>query len=297
MRLRGLVARPEFNGEFATLISPVADTEGRIVVEPELSGPRDKARVRVKPENVEAAPDLPRTLAALQALVDAACVRGAGTRLRVPTGQFVCVGAGGGADGLTIGSAISIVGAGDATVFHFPVTVLPTAAGELLELKAFGVQGARVLVTGPGLQRVRLNDVTIHAEGVRSDALIFTNMELARGAPRSDEHRIIVERCSVFGGEDGVMVSVCGLEFKSCQIMGAQSRGIFANDSFTISRSTVHAYGYGLKLRGGCTALGHNDFSPGPWDEMINWFPLTKEDFMNPRFMPRRNEYGDDYDE
>lgn len=294
VRLRCLVARPDLNGEFATLISPVADSEGRIVVEPELSGPRDKARLRVKPDNVEAAHALPRTLAALQALVDAACVRGAGTRLRVPSGQFVCVGDGGGADGLTISSAISIVGAGDATVFHFPVTVLRTAAGKLLELTAFVVKGARVLVTGPGLQRVRLNDVTIHAEGVRSDALIFTDMERARGEPPLD-HRIVVEHCSVFGGEDGVMVSVSGVEFKSCHIMGAQSRGIFGDNSFTISRSTVHAHGYGLKLRGGCFALGHNDFTPGPWDNMIHWFPLTKKDLEDPRFMPRHSEYGDNY--
>ena len=63
------------------------------------------------------------------------------------------------------------------------------------------------------------------------------------------------------------MINASGVRLLRCRIIGAYSRGIFANPDFVIEDSTVQGCGgYGMKIRGGCERRGRNNIQPGPWD-------------------------------
>jgi hypothetical protein len=59
---------------------------------------------------------------------------------------------------------------------------------------------------------------------------------------------------------------------KGCHIVGAASRGVFANPSFVVEDCTIMGCGgYGMKTRSGCTRRGDNRIQAGPWDSHLQF--------------------------
>ena len=270
VQLSGLESAAHLNGRTAHVLQLVESASGiRHAVQLELARKGEAPSLKAKPANLQAMPALPRTAAELQKLVDAAEEGGV---VSMPAGQFV------GAS-LEIKRAITLQGQGPtATVIAFPIHVGVGASGALLHLSNFGVDGASLTVgsnrtqasshmTGigptPGIKRAHLSKVHVSL-GARGgdDALVINR--IGQGYARDT---VLVEDCEVRGGSDGVMIDTSGVRLLRCRIVGAYSRGIFANESFVIEDSTVQGCGgYGMKIRSGCDRRGRNNIQSGPWD-------------------------------
>ena len=130
--------------------------------------------------------------------------------------------------------------------------------GDLLISNLWAQKGASIATNG--FHHIDLQDVTFteHAGG-GNDCLVID----ASGC----EQGVDVKDCRVLGGDDGLFISGGQVLVQGSEIRYAQSRGIFANPSFTIESSTVSDCGsYGIKCRGGYTDLGGCHIQPGPWD-------------------------------
>lgn len=118
---------------------------------------------------------------------------------------------------------------------------------------------------------MRLVDVTVDCLNCRTcvDALHLdklTSKRKSKDMPRNDG-RVLLERCNVFGGSDGVHVDCPEVLIKNSKILGAASRGMFVSDDCTVENVTIqHCGGYGMKTRGGVTRKGKNSIQAGPWD-------------------------------
>ena len=256
MTLCGLQSKPALNGTCGH-IQQYDEPSGRFCVRREVSGPGEQPAIKVKASNLETC--APNNLAVPQKLVDAAAKLGAGSRVLLPKGDFRAGGS------LTIPCAMTIEGQGAAhTRLRCAVTVANDAAGPLLRLANLSVVGHSVEIGGMGLQRVHLHKLRVDMRRAvgQSDALVLNEIG---GGYRSD--KVLLEECEVVGGSDGIMIDAGGCTLRKCTVLHAQSRGIFANESFTIEDSIVQGCGgYGMKTRAGCDRRGRNDIQPGPWD-------------------------------
>jgi hypothetical protein len=170
---------------------------------------------------------------------------------------------------LEIPTALTLEGNG--AEFQFAVTVARGARGALLRLSNFSVAGHQMLVRGADVKRVELERLQIsYAPHLEEDALVLD--QIGRGPDKFGMPSILIDRCSVRGGSDGVMINEWGVHLRRCNISGAASRGIFANRDFVIEDSVVTGCGgYGMKTRFGCERRGRNDIQPGPWDRGGWW--------------------------
>ena len=252
VQLNGLQNAAHLNGRNAHVLHFV-ESAGRYAVQLELARRGEKPSFKAKPANLQALAPLPRTAAELQKLVDATEDGGV---VSMPAGRFV------GAK-LEIKRAMTIQGQGPtATVITFPLLVGNGASGALLHLSNFGVDGASLTVGATAIQRAHLFKVNVSLQSTNDDALVLN--QIGQGYARD---RVLVEDCEVRGGGDGVMINASGVRLLRCRIIGAYSRGIFANPDFVIEDSTVNGCGgYGMKIRGGCERRGRNNIQPGPWD-------------------------------
>jgi len=232
------------------------EATGRFEVEAEVSLPGDKWDYRIKPANLEPVPAREPSLAGLQALVN---VAEDGSRINI-RGVFPAAAPGA---QLRVTGAIALVGKGsETTVLNFALDVSSKTTGALLHLANFTVNGP-ITVAGGDIRRVWLQNVNIRYYGHGGkDALILNRVG-------NDCREVLVEGCTVEGGSDGVMINAENCRLLRCRIRGAESRGIFSNPHYVIEDSTVQGCGgYGMKTRGGCTRIGHNDIQPGPWDTL-----------------------------
>ena len=252
MRLNGLQNAAHLNGRTAHVLHFI-ESAGRYAVQLEVARKGEAPSFKAKPANLQALAALPRTAAELQKLVDAAEDGGV---VSMPAGRFI-----GGR--LEIKRAMTLQGQGPtATVMAFPLDVNSGASGALLHLSNFGVDGASLTVGATAIQRAHLSKVHVSLQSSNDDALVLN--KIGQGYARDT---VLVENCEVRGGGDGVMINASGVRLLRCRIIGAYSRGIFANPDFVIEDSTVQGCGgYGMKIRGGCERRGRNNIQPGPWD-------------------------------
>ena len=270
MELLGLQSAAHLNGRTAHVIG-LDEASGRLAVELELARKGEAHSMKVKETNLKPLPPLPRTAAALQDLVDRA---EDGGRVSIPRGRFMAAPDGAGTS-LQIKSAITLQGQGpNDSVLLFPVAVQRGASGAVLQLAKFCVEDASLTLDGTGIGRARLSHVHIDIDRERGDgepggdddALILNRI----GREHTDA--ILVEDCEVLGGADGVTIEGDGVRLLRCRILGAASRGIFANPSFVIEGCVVQGHGgYGMQTRSGCERRGRNNIQPEPWDE--TWAP------------------------
>ena len=85
-------------------------------------------------------------------------------------------------------------------------------------------------------KRAHLFKVHVSLQSTNDDALVLN--QIGQGYARD---RVLVEDCEVRGGGDGVMINASGVRLLRCRIIGAYSRGIFANPDFVIEDSTAAA--------------------------------------------------------
>ena len=266
VELHGLQRAVHLNGRAAHVLSLDAHT-GRVAVELTIARPGEAHSHKVKPENLRTLSPLPCTARAVSELLRAV---EPGGRVSIPSGTYT----GGdtpspaqGAPGqlqLEIPTALTLEGNG--AEFQFAVTVACGARGALLRLSNFSVAGYQLLVRGADVKRVELERLQIsYPPHLQEDALVLN--EIRRGPDKFGMPSILIDRCSVRGGSDGVMINEWGVHLRHCNISGAASRGIFANRYFVIEDSVVTGCGgYGMKTRSGCERRGRNDIQPGPWD-------------------------------
>ena len=273
VELHGLQRAVHLNGRAAHVLSLDAHT-GRVAVELTIARPGEAHSHKVKPENLRTLSPLPCTARAVSELLRAV---EPGGRVSIPSGTYT----GGdtpspaqGAPGqlqLEIPTALTLEGNG--AEFQFAVTVACGARGALLRLSNFSIAGYQLLVRGADVKRVELERLQIsYPPHLQEDALVLN--EIGRGPDESGMPSILIDRCSVRGGSDGVMINEWGVHLRHCNISGAASRGIFANRYFVIEDSVVTGCGgYGMKTRSGCERRGGNDIQPGPWDLLEDPYP------------------------
>ena len=271
VELHGLQRAVHLNGRAAHVLSLDAHT-GRLAVELTIARPGEAHSHKVKPENLRTLAPLPCTARAVAELLRAV---EPGGRVSIPSGTYT----GGdtpspaqGAPGqsqLEIPTALTLEGNG--AELQFAVTVARGARGALLRLSNFSVAGHQMLVRGADVKRVELERLQIsYPPHLQEDALVLN--EIGRGPDESGMPSILIDRCSVRGGSDGVMINEWGVHLRRCNISGAANRGIFANRDFVIEDSVVTGCGgYGMKTRFGCERRGRNDIQPGPWDRGGWW--------------------------
>ena len=253
VELHGLQSATHLNGRTAHVLGLNTDS-GRLTVELILALPGEAHLQKVKEGNLLAVVPMPRTAAAVQEVLAGA---DAGCRVSIPAGTYVASGE----RVLEIPTALTLEG--NKAELHFAVAVSPGAKGTLLRLANFSVVGATVTVRGMDIRHVVLEqlDISLLDNYNENDALTLNGIR-ERGS-----RSILVDRCTVRGGADSVMINEANVHLRGCRIEQAESRGIFANDHFVIQDSIVANCGnYGMKTRGGCVRLGSNSIQPGPWD-------------------------------
>ena len=270
VRLVGLAKKPELNGVCGHVLQ-LDEASGRFCVERLVSGPGEAHAIRVKPANLEGLPDWSPVISEVQKLVDDAARRGDGSRVSLPSGTYGTeakdpgMGHGTREKPLMITSALVLMGKGtDATQLICEVTVGERVVGKLLHLANLSVRNATLTIQGKAIERVHLQKLRISLDGGEGrDALTLNETHSGKYHPE----KVLLEECEVVGGGDGIMIGVHGCTLRKCRVLGAASRGIFANDSFIIEDSVVQGCGgYGMKTRGGCDRRGSNRIQAGPWD-------------------------------
>lgn len=184
-------------------------------------------------------------------------------------------------DTLIIDKPLSLVGRGQSrdgsgTVLQFPVEFDSAETGKLT-LESLRIE-APVRLKGRRLEQVNLTKVTIDCSGCaaelsRRDALHLHGCTADRPsknskkASRRMQDRVILERCSILGGSDGINVDCPDCIIRSSEILNAQSRGLIISESCTVKDVTVQGCGgYGVKTRGSLLRRGRNNIQEGPWD-------------------------------
>jgi len=259
VQLHSLQQAAHLNGRTAHLISLDAES-GRWAVELELARKGEGHVVKVMGANLLVTTSRPPTAEALQELVDTA---DDGCRVTIPTAKYYPSRA---CSGLVLTSAITLEG--KSSELHFPVSVSADASGALLHLSSFSVVNAPLTVRGKNIKRAKLVRLHVSLQTPTEDDAL----ELSSICPRYEADRILVEDCEVRGGAEGVFIDGSGVRLLNCRILGAQDRGIFANQHFVIENCTVtQCGGYGMKTRAGCELRGtRNRIQPGPWDGMFD---------------------------
>jgi hypothetical protein len=82
--------------------------------------------------------------------------------------------------------------------------------------------------------------------------------------------KVLILECEILGGADGLCLYSSDHDMKihiqRCKIVGAGSRGIFADSYFTIENSLVDMCGsYGIKCRAGFKEVGSCHIQSSPW--------------------------------
>ena len=287
VRFHSLQRAPQLNGTFGVVLRYEQSSE-RFVVRKEVACVDEVPTVTVKGVNLSTAP-AHRTLADVQALIDAAP---AGARVALPrgkVGEAVAVNVIGASDGqaaavpdasvasgtLVLPRAITLCGVGSrhgGTDLACCIQAGDECEGELLELCGLHCHGtpstsggAVVDIAPRDIQRVVLRDVSISAPQVdaatANSSASFVGCvglyldEISRKVPRDAEGgpsgRVTLEDCWVRGGKTGIVINAVGVRMRRCRVSGAGGFGIRASATIAIEGCTIGGCASAARVGGG----------------------------------------------
>ena len=267
VQFHDLLKAPALNDTFGVVVRHEA---GRLAVRKEVTHSLDESPVvMVRTANLREVPRR-QTLSALQELVDSAP---AGAKVTLPRGM-VALDEDAESNTLVLNKALALHGMGSragGTALSFCVEVGDEVVGERVELCGLHIRGeprrstsAVVDVAPRDVRRVLLRDVAISApstntragsKGEASPALFLDEISPSVPSDFSEAAgRILLEDCWVRGGGNGVVINAVGCQFRRCRVQGAQTFGVRANATFSISQCTIGKCATGGSIGGGILA-------------------------------------------
>ncbi|CAD7928544.1 unnamed protein product [Amoebophrya sp. A120] len=283
--VKAIQKKPELNGEKVVVRSFDFDTERYVCDRLYSDAGTDRCAIKLKESNLSFLRPVHFTLQEVQQWVDECPAK---MRLCLPKGEFQhstattssstpsnrdAAGSVDPAQGcLVVRKAITLCGIGDEeTKLDFPkFRFLGDTPGGSVLCSDICLLG-NVEVLGEKLQSCTFRRVTINCRG-RQDARNVDALHL-NGTTREEFRRtfrvgtVLLEKCKILGGSDGVHVDCPGCKFKGCEVAQARCRGLFVSEDCTVEDCTIHHCGsYGVKTRASLTRLGRNRIQAGPWD-------------------------------
>jgi hypothetical protein len=219
----------------------------------------------------------PETLSDLQELVSSTATPN-GSVIKLKAGVYSWSSAEKATLPLVISRSVTIIGSGMTestvtTTINCPIVIennsAPQQSKSLLVLRNFRcLNGMKIKDNNhDSIELVNLH-ISLPDAAQKFQAQIPTREDCVEVA---ECNKLLVQSCEIFGGSDGLVLNGNSIKthIKDSIIKYDSSRGIFANNLFTIEDSEVSCCGsYGMKTRSGCSRKGKCKIQAGPWDNV-----------------------------